>query len=267
MFLKHLEPIFKPWRAARNKVVKVKTTKGNVKAETSRVARFGKVAKKEAGKAGKVAGMKMKKPELGGAKMPPFGQPPAMPGAAPPGAPAGNGAASPAQAPADFVPNPPIAIKGWFFRKKYCTQCLQRLDMSWDACPYCLQAYQQQQAAPSAPAKTQAFMIGQSINGGSEDSKPCWLVGLKGPQRGELFTIQGPGNHTIGTAVTSTVVLHGTYISGQHMEVFRREGMWILRDLGSSNGTYVNDQRIMEHDLFDNDIITLGDCMYKFKEL
>ena len=43
--------------------------------------------------------------------------------------------------------------------------------------------------------------------------------------------------------------------------------MWILRDSGSTNGTYVNNRRVDRHELVDNDFIKFGSAMCKFKSL
>jgi len=54
-------------------------------------------------------------------------------------------------------PNPPIRTTGfWIFKKKFCTQCEQQLDKSWDACPFCAQIAQQ---AAQAPAKLQKMKV------------------------------------------------------------------------------------------------------------
>ncbi len=49
-------------------------------------------------------------------------------------------------------------------------------------------------------------------------------------------------------------------VSGRHAAVIFRDGDWILRDLASTNGTFVNGVRIEgEHQLADQDLIRLGD--------
>ena len=47
-------------------------------------------------------------------------------------------------------------------------------------------------------------------------------------------------------------------ISRSHAELRDHDGQWILVDLGSSNGTRVNDRRIEQHPLRDGDRIQLG---------
>ena len=43
--------------------------------------------------------------------------------------------------------------------------------------------------------------------------------------------------------------------------------VWVLRDVGSTNGTYVNNRRVDRHELVDNDFIKFGSAMCKFKSL
>jgi len=53
---------------------------------------------------------------------------------------------------------------------------------------------------------------------------------------------------------------HDLPVSGRHAAVVFRDGEWILRDLSSTNGTFVNGERIKgEHQLGDQDLIRLGD--------
>ncbi len=53
---------------------------------------------------------------------------------------------------------------------------------------------------------------------------------------------------------------HDLPVSGRHAAVVFRDGSWIVRDLASTNGTFVNGVRITgEHQLGDQDLIRLGD--------
>jgi pSer/pThr/pTyr-binding forkhead associated (FHA) protein len=163
--------------------------------------------------------------------------------------------------------NPPIRTKGWWiFKKKFCTQCEQQLDKTWDSCPFCVQIAQQA-AIPQAQRqamKTQAFVM-DSHGGPGSVQLLGWIVPLQGPQRGELFTLQP--TTTIGTDPKSTVVLTDKFMSTKHAEIKAENGIWILRDAGSTNGTYVNNRRIDRHELVDNDFIKFGSALLKFKSL
>lgn len=164
-------------------------------------------------------------------------------------------------------PNPTIRTKGfWIFKKKFCTQCEQQLDRSWDACPYCAQIAQQAAVAPQKlqALKTQAFVL-DSHGGPGSTQLLGWLIPLQGPQKGELYTL-APVT-IIGTTPDCTVCLNDKFMSSKHAEIKAENGMWVLRDSGSTNGTYVNNRRVDRHELVDNDFIKFGAAMLKFKSL
>ncbi len=49
---------------------------------------------------------------------------------------------------------------------------------------------------------------------------------------------------TIGRAATCDVTIDDSYASQIHARIFRREGEHVLEDLGSTNGTYLNRQKV-----------------------
>ena len=179
------------------------------------------------------------------------GQPPGMPGAGGPQVP---------------NPNPPVITKGfWIFKKKFCSQCEQQLDKSWDQCPYCQQIAAQVVAAPAKQAmKTQAFVM-DATGGPGSTQLLGWIIPLQGSQRGELFTLSPVTK--IGTDPKCNVVLNDKFMSSNHAEIKAENGVWVLRDSGSTNGTYVNNRRVDRHELVDNDFIKFGSAMLKFKSL
>jgi hypothetical protein len=163
-------------------------------------------------------------------------------------------------------PNPPIRTTGfWIFKKKFCTQCEQQLDKTWDACPFCAQIATQAAQAPAKlqKLKTQALVLDPS--GAAGIQLLGWLVPLQGPQKGELFTLSPVT--IIGTTPDCNVCLHDKFMSSKHAEIKAENGMWVLRDTGSTNGTYVNNRRVDRHELVDNDFIKFGSAMCKFKSL
>jgi pSer/pThr/pTyr-binding forkhead associated (FHA) protein len=57
-------------------------------------------------------------------------------------------------------------------------------------------------------------------------------------------TVPLNGPITVGRAATCDVVLADTYVSNVHARIYDRDGGWWLEDLGSTNGTYVNRNRV-----------------------
>lgn len=274
MFLKYIDFIFVPFRQIHAKWIGLRTMKGNIQAEGRRIKALGQRGQSAVGNVqNQLSGYQQQGQQGGQAmqqQMPPPGAPgmpggappmpgmPPMPGQAPgaPGAPGGPG----------VNPGPPIRTTGfWIFKKKFCTQCNTQLDNSWDRCPYCAQIAVQA-AAPRAqgPMKTQAFQM--DANGVPGQVQLLgWVVPLSGAQRGQLFTLSPTS--TIGNDPACTVVLHDRFMSGKHAEIKAENGIWVLKDLGSTNGTYVNNRRVERHELVDNDFIKFGGAMVKFKSL
>ena len=249
MFLKYLDFIFAPFRAINNKILGVKTIKGNIKMDLMRAKSLGKRGQGFVGQAGQ---FNNKLNQAGQAQQGDQMQQAGQPGAGAPQVP---------------NPNPPVISKGfWIFAKKFCSQCEQQLDKSWDACPYCAQIAAQVVAAPekAKAMKTQAFVM--DANGGPGSTQLLgWIVPLQGPQRGELITLSPVSS--VGTDPKSTVVLNDKFMSSKHAEIKAENGVWVLRDAGSTNGTYVNNKRVDRHELVDNDFIKFGSALLKFKSL
>ncbi len=93
-----------------------------------------------------------------------------------------------------------------------------------------------------------------------------WLVALNGALKGHDFRIRD-GKNVIGTAADTDIVLTDQYMSARHAVIRHEEGMFVIVDLDSTNGTYVNDQRCSKEELIDNDRVRLGRTEMKFKSL
>ncbi len=65
------------------------------------------------------------------------------------------------------------------------------------------------------------------------------LVVIEGPLQGTIVPL-GNVQITIGRAPDSTLIIDDDYASSRHARVYPSEGSWVVEDLGSTNGTYVN---------------------------
>jgi signal transduction histidine kinase len=86
------------------------------------------------------------------------------------------------------------------------------------------------------------------------------LFVIRGSDQGSRFelidlTIQ------LGRDAASTIQLHDTQVSRRHAEIRRADGGYTVSDLDSSNGTFVNGQRITEHALTSGDQLQLGNTL------
>jgi hypothetical protein len=63
------------------------------------------------------------------------------------------------------------------------------------------------------------------------------------------------------------VVLDDSYVSDRHTRVFPREGAWMVADMGSTNGTYLNRQRVSEPSpLSPGDQLTIGKTVVEVRK-
>lgn len=86
---------------------------------------------------------------------------------------------------------------------------------------------------------------------------------VEGDGKGKEYVIT-KDEFTMGRASSNFIVLKEAKVSRQHASVKRRGTEYLLEDLHSSNGVYVNDERIKEHALADGDLIRIGDFIMRF---
>jgi len=89
------------------------------------------------------------------------------------------------------------------------------------------------------------------------------LVVLAGPRCGETFSIDA-AETTIGRDASSQLSIPDHLISRRHCAVELSADRCTLRDLGSSNGTYVNGMPVRERTLTHGDRIRAGDSVLLF---
>ena len=66
------------------------------------------------------------------------------------------------------------------------------------------------------------------------------------------------GRLVLGRSSGCQLVFADDTVSRRHAELTLVEGRWMLRDLGSSNGTWVNGRRVMEAEVAPGDELQLG---------
>jgi adenylate cyclase len=86
---------------------------------------------------------------------------------------------------------------------------------------------------------------------------------LAGPEQGHTFKIARP-NTTIGRSNTCEVVINDPLVSRQHCQILLGMGGINIRDLGSTNGTFLNGVRVTESPLRNQDVISIGGTRFRF---
>jgi hypothetical protein len=67
---------------------------------------------------------------------------------------------------------------------------------------------------------------------------------VHGPDGARARTFKLGPSLAIGRAPECEIRLDDTYVSQQHARIFGKSDKWYVEDLGSTNGTYVNDQKL-----------------------
>ena len=88
------------------------------------------------------------------------------------------------------------------------------------------------------------------------DEQPVLLV-REGQLVGQRWTIDRD-EYIIGRGGESNLVLPERQVSRHHVKILNENGRYLLQDLGSKNGTYVNDEPIQSTILNNGDVITIG---------
>ncbi len=73
--------------------------------------------------------------------------------------------------------------------------------------------------------------------------QPRTLVVTQGPLVGTSLPLRESGT-VIGRNPECALVLDDDFASGRHARIFQRDGAWFVEDLGSTNGTFLGNERL-----------------------
>ncbi len=76
-------------------------------------------------------------------------------------------------------------------------------------------------------------------------SRPSRLVVVEGTLTGTQIPLASSAI-LIGRSPSCTLVLDDDYSSSRHARIFPQSDQWLVEDLGSTNGTYIGDERIQQ---------------------
>ncbi|MFZ5470178.1 MAG: diguanylate cyclase [Myxococcota bacterium] len=90
------------------------------------------------------------------------------------------------------------------------------------------------------------------------------LVEIHGPNLGKKYILDDE-EFTIGRDVKNNIVVDLDNVSRRHAKILSRQGKYFVVDLGSTNGTYLNDDEVLEETpLRSGDFVKVGGSIFKF---
>jgi pSer/pThr/pTyr-binding forkhead associated (FHA) protein/CDP-diglyceride synthetase len=92
------------------------------------------------------------------------------------------------------------------------------------------------------------------------------LVGISGPYAGQVFQLDETGETTIGRQSDRKIALSGdNTVSREHARIANEGGRFVIYDMGSSNGTFVNNNRITQQPLSPGDLVQIGSTKFRYE--
>ena len=161
------------------------------------------------------------------------------------------------------MPTAPTSATEFVDSAVFCNNCGHQNPLGSNYCSSCGAALDANLSDPS----TVTFQI-DAVPGAEEIavdleelSTGGILVVTRGPNAGSRFTLDTP-QLSVGRHPDSDIFLDDVTVSRHHVEMTRQpSGAYLVRDVGSLNGTYLNRERIDEAPLRTGDELQIG----KFK--
>jgi len=94
-----------------------------------------------------------------------------------------------------------------------------------------------------------------------------WLVVRSGPRANEQVKLRAGSNVVGRDGRKSQVLVDDPSVSSEHAKIRWENGVFVIYDLASTNGTFVNNRRIEKQRLMDGDSVRLGRMEFVFKQL
>jgi diguanylate cyclase (GGDEF)-like protein len=114
--------------------------------------------------------------------------------------------------------------------------------------------------------KTRVTKVHVPSSNGSAAGQACLvLIYPPGPDMGRRFLLDQP-EMVLGRGTDCNIQVDRDSVSRRHARVFRDDGtsQWLVEDLNSTNGSYVNDQPVTKAQLRDGDFLKIGAAIFKF---
>ena len=198
-----------------------------------------------------------------------------------PGAPAGEaGGAAPSDSPLPWVLAAVFALglgAAWIAARRgrarpHCSRCGGALPAPQAPCPACDEAsfVATSKLPAAAPELSPTVLARLSTTEEYLDRtialQECPVLSItRGQGAGRTFELSRASALSVGRARAHDVVLEDVAVSSQHCRIRPESGGFVVHDLKSTNGTFVNDRRVSHHPLAEGDVIQIGETCLEYK--
>ena len=93
----------------------------------------------------------------------------------------------------------------------------------------------------------------------------AFLIAEAGPLVGQTFKLIQRGSYVVGRAGDISIPPEDKTVSREHARIRDENGKFVLYDMGSTNHTYVNKERVDRKVLLDGDKIKIGQTVFRFQ--
>jgi hypothetical protein len=111
--------------------------------------------------------------------------------------------------------------------------------------------------------KTGNVRITSELKNPKEPGTHFRFLCMTGPSKGKVYYLTG-ARITIGRGEDADIQIVDTKISREHAELSFSDGGYTITDLGAQNGIIVNDTKIKQKKLVDNEKVVIGQTVFKF---
>jgi hypothetical protein len=156
-----------------------------------------------------------------------------------------------------------------------CPECARPLPEDATICPSCAAAPTRMAARSKPPLREPPDLsatVLARMNTTEEylertvtlQERPVLAI-TRGPRAGEVFELSALAATSIGRSRANDIQVDDVSISGQHCRVRPEDGHFVLHDLKSTNGTMVNEKKVVRHVLAEGDVISIGETSLQYR--
>lgn len=165
-------------------------------------------------------------------------------------------------------------------RSPRCSGCGRALADTLSPCPFCGAEERRSQTGPELSAEPADRTLAADLSptvmarlNATEEylektitlrERPVLVVN-RGPGAGKVFDLNLESATCIGRAKANDIVLDDVAVSSEHCRIRAENGAFVVHDLSSTNGTFVNDHKIGRQPLAAGDLLQVGETFMQFR--